>query len=487
MLLSIRVILLLVALQVSLSCYFVDVSDVNDTQQPCVPKSPITARLHQLLRSVTTSSQPTEARNGFTSQAIRAANSQNLKEALANFRAASHYKPHESQMMANLALILRDTALSLLEKRKKKLRKTAWRMLCEAVAAYEMVFYLKNKPIADRGSMRATYSLLKHVHNLLDSNFPGRCHSIGVCDRYELIRRGMDLELSLKSFSSFSTTAATTTTEISSIGETSNDDDSGENTFSDNAERQGKRHIKAVNLICSGEDSLRISLDESDRRRGTPSIFFSRRIYATMRICGAVAVPNLWTLKAMKPLVQAQHQVLDDFMNHGDRSGARGGNKVSEGGKIDGDDEDDEFENSQAATRSKSRFEIKLPLSPPFTDNGFVDNRWLVYILKLIMSDRILIDTFSFVTSLGHAPEQHWHNDVSGLFTSKHDNLPPQSLVAVIPFNAMNATTGPTEHRLGSHVQMGGGYWEKFDMKDVSGRFFFYYYFLLLYLPTCIH
>ena len=83
-----------------------------------------------------------------------------------------------------------------------------------------------------------------------------------------------------------------------------------------------------------------------------------------------------------------------------------------------GDETDDEFENSQAATRSKSRFEIKLPLKPPFTDNGFVDNRWLVYILKLIMSERILVDTFSFVTSLGNAPDQHWHNDVSGLFTN---------------------------------------------------------------------
>ena len=34
------------------------------------------------------------------------------------------------------------------------------------------------------------------------------------------------------------------------------------------------------------------------------------------------------------------------------------------------------------------------------------------------MSERILVDTFSFVTSLGNAPDQHWHNDVSGLFTN---------------------------------------------------------------------
>merc|ERR1719345_34678 len=237
----------------------------------------------------------------------------------------------------------------------------------------------------------------------------------------------------------------------------------------DFAEKQRMRHIQAVNLVCQGKDALKIKLEDSDRKRGTPSIFFARDIYAIMRICGAVAVPELYSASDMTPIVAAQRQVLQDFMNHGDRSGSRGGNKVSEGGKIDGDETDDEFESSQAATRSKSRFEIKLPLKPPFTDNGFVDNRWLVYILKLIMSERILVDTFSFVTSLGNAPDQHWHNDVNGLFTNelfRTSHLPPQSLVAVIPFDAMNATTGPTEHRLGSHVQMGAGYWDKYDHAD---------------------
>jgi hypothetical protein len=299
------------------------------------------------------------------------------------------------------------------------------------------------------------------VHRLLDSYFPRRCHSLGDCKRYKTIQRGMDLELSdplpQDSF----------TTEISTDGSNNMQDSA---SF-DRAAIQRSRHVEAVNLVCSGEKDTEIQLSNSDRSRGTPSIFFARNVYSIMRICGAIKVPNVWNnkneLNNLKSIIREQKNVLNDFLKNGDKSGARGGNKVSEGGKIDGNDEDDEFENSKAATRSKSRFEIKLPLKEPFINNNFVDNRWLVYILKLIMSDRILIDTFSFVTSLSGAPEQHWHNDVSGLFTSKGprtSHLPPQSLVAVIPFDNMNKITGPTEHRLGSHVEMGADYWTKFDL-----------------------
>jgi hypothetical protein len=309
---------------------------------------------------------------------------------------------------------------------------------------------------------------LQHVHNLLDTNFPGRCHSIGECERYKTIQHGMHLELADPSSpttissafpSTFSFSSAhDSSTEITSNGKT--------NPVVDRAEVIRTRHVEAVNVVCANKEDTQIQLDASDRRRGTPSIFFARRVYALMRICGALKIPKLWTKKDLQPIVTAQKQVLDDFMHHGDRSGARGGNKVSDGGKIDGDDEDDEFENSKAATRSKARFEIKLPLVEPFVNDNFVDNRWLVFVLKLIMSERILIDTFSFVTSLSGAPAQHWHNDVSGLFTSqgpRTSHLPPQSLVAVIPFDTMNAQTGPTEHRLGSHVTVGGRYWEKQD------------------------
>ena len=329
------------------ACHFVDLP--NPKSEPfCIPKSSITARLHQLLRSVTASSQPTEVRNGFTSQAIRAANSQDSKEAMALFRAAAYYKPGQTQMLSNLALTLRDTALELIRKRNKKTRKTAWRMLCESVAAYELVFYIKNKPIANVGKMQGEYALLEHVHKLLDQNYPKRCHSVGNCDRYKTIKKGMSLEL-LSYSSAVSKSTSSTTIEISSNGEEEmdweeDDDTAEENEATDNAldgtvdfaEKQRMRHIQAVNLVCQGKDALKIKLEDSDRKRGTPSIFFARDIYAIMRICGAVAVPEVYSASDMTPIVAAQRQVLQDFMNHGDRSGSRGGNKVSEGGKIDG-------------------------------------------------------------------------------------------------------------------------------------------------------
>ena len=141
-------------------CNFVDTPN-----PPCVPKSKVTARLHQLLRSVTASKQPQQTRNGFTSIGIQAAKSRNLPEAVAHFRASAFYKPGEPQSLENLALILRDTALTLVNKGKKQ-RKSAWRMLSEAVACYELVFYLRNKPIANNGQMKGTYALVSVLFGL---------------------------------------------------------------------------------------------------------------------------------------------------------------------------------------------------------------------------------------------------------------------------------------------------------------------------------
>lgn len=142
-------------------CNFVDTPN-----PPCVPKSKVTARLHQLLRSVTASKQPQQTRNGFTSIGIQAAKSRNLPEAVAHFRASAFYKPGEPQSLENLALILRDTALTLVNKGKKQ-RKSAWRMLSEAVACYELVFYLRNKPIANNGQMKGTYALVSVLFGLV--------------------------------------------------------------------------------------------------------------------------------------------------------------------------------------------------------------------------------------------------------------------------------------------------------------------------------
>jgi hypothetical protein len=139
-------------------CEFVDNVKPGD-EPPCIPKSKVTALLHTFLRSVTTSSTPSETRDGFTSKAIQAANNNDKQTSMAYFRAASFYKPGEPQTLSNLALILRDTAVTLVNKSKKQ-RKIAWRMLCEAVASYELIFYLKNKPINGNGQMKDTYSLV---------------------------------------------------------------------------------------------------------------------------------------------------------------------------------------------------------------------------------------------------------------------------------------------------------------------------------------
>ena len=81
----------------------------------------------------------------------------------------------------------------------------------------------------------------------------------------------------------------------------------------------------------------------------------------------------------------------------------RAGAATSSSDKDDGGDLGDaggSFENDAAASRSKGRFEIKLS-KPPFISPSFSDNHFMIHAMKIaLLGDRILIDTFSFVTSM---------------------------------------------------------------------------------------
>merc|ERR1711871_208110 len=122
---------------------------------------------------------------------------------------------------------------------------------------------------------------------------------------------------------------------------------------------------------------------------------------------------------------------------------------------------EESFENADAASRSTDRFEIKFPLREPFTNANFVGNDLVVYLSLLFMSDRVEMDTFSFVTSLAGAPDQHWHADVSHLHPRRGNlgHIPPPGIVVVVPLDDMNVETGPTEHMFGSHIKVKGIDW----------------------------
>ena len=399
----------------------------------CTPKSKMNAYLHETLNSVYKHSNEVGhdrvgARKRLTSRAIAAVTNgkPDYSKAIPLFRAAYFFQPFRADIITNLARALMDFTSVILDHKdisdvSLKRKKRVWRLLCEALAAAEMATYVQNKPLSARNLKSESTVLAASISATLDRMFPGRCHSIGDCKEYKTGKEAMRLEL---------------------------EDPSTEN------------HLRAVDLFCKNEHSVKVSMSDADMRRGVPSVFYGRSILMIMRVCGVVALPNLYSKEQLKPIIEAQQEVLEDFLVNGDRSGAEGGNSVSPNkDDAEGDiDDGGSFENAAAATRSKGRFEIKLPMKAPFTSPGFSDNHFLLHAMKVaLLGDRLLIDTFSFVTSMAGAPDQHWHNDVPGLFTDRGNvfgHLPPQGIVAVVPFNKMDSLTGPTEHLFGSHVAL---------------------------------
>ena len=110
-----------------------------------------------------------------------------------------------------------------------------------------------------------------------------------------------------------------------------------------------------------------------------------------------------------------------------------------------------ESESIEHASRGTDRYEVRVPLGPPFTDAA--SSLPLVVAAKLLLQSRkIEVDTLSHVTSMPGAPAQHWHADVSHLFkTSKQSAA--QGIVIVLPLVPLNPAVGPTEC-LGSHLRM---------------------------------
>jgi hypothetical protein len=74
-------------------------------------------------------------------------------------------------------------------------------------------------------------------------------------------------------------------------------------------------------------------------------------------------------------------------------------------------------ENTQFASRSSNRFEVRLPLSEPFTHADFYANRFVLTMAKSVLNNHLELDTFSHITSLPGAVAQQWHSDVGNIFT----------------------------------------------------------------------
>ncbi|EGD83458.1 hypothetical protein PTSG_04065 [Salpingoeca rosetta] len=209
---------------------------------------------------------------------------------------------------------------------------------------------------------------------------------------------------------------------------------------------QNGEHVDAANALCKNKDDIYVSLHHDDMA-GPLTAATARRIFLLLRICGVVALREV-----MQPAVldRIYNAYKDDFARF--QSDLQRRSDSTNGEWTD------------AAERSTDRYEVKFPLRYPYTDDAFTANRVIIAAAKLVMNNKIEIDTFSTVTSLPNAPVQPWHGDVGPLFhwQAAQYPLPPQGVVVVLPLGIpVNATNGPTEFMTGSHIPMGPDFWRK--------------------------
>ncbi|CAD7960753.1 unnamed protein product [Amoebophrya sp. A120] len=139
-----------------------------------------------------------------------------------------------------------------------------------------------------------------------------------------------------------------------------------------------------------------------------------------------------------------------------------------------------------AAPRSSGRYEVRLPFEKPFICESLIGNKMVLYFISMLLKPKVEIDEFSYVQSEANTPPMHWHQDVdpvystqvfaSGgekLFVDPTDGkasmmatvpasntpqfgvqLPPSSIVMIVPLRNLTYADGPTEFLTGSHVHI---------------------------------
>lgn len=170
-----------------------------------------------------------------------------------------------------------------------------------------------------------------------------------------------------------------------------------------------------------------------------------QKVAEVLRRCGVIVLERVFDVDLVAALAREQGVLFRSFHEavHANRS----------------------LENSTTSgLRSEGRWEVKLPLVPPFTSPNLIANPALFSLLKRVLgTEEIELDTLSSVTSVPGSPAQHWHADVDDLFRHGHEEggwgeqsegavLPAFGIVVFLPLSDVGEKQGPTEFLLGSHL-----------------------------------
>ena len=327
-----------------------------------------------------------------SAQGAEKANAGDIDGAAAHFRASAFFSSYSGHEWLNLG-----RAHGMQAEQRASWDAEALRLLREAVACFDMAHWLSARPNARSGRKRMIHHIQEN-YKLKDACPADECRLYG---------------------------AMTRVVEESPIS------------------------LSNLKTFCAAKNlKVRVSADE--RMRGFASAQTLRHAWLAMKVCGVVAMEG-----AVDP--QAADAAGRAVAAHFEETKARIHTLMPE--ILDPSTPFSAKTSIQtvwldAAERSKLRFEVKLPLAPPYLDEALTSSEPVLSLVKgALRSRRLELDSFSYVMSMAGASEQHWHSDVDPLYMDwRGEDVPPYGVLAMVALNALTKASGPTEFVLGSHL-----------------------------------
>ena len=325
-------------------------------------------------------------------QGAEKANADDIDGAAAHFRAAAFFSSYSAHEWVNLGRAHGQQA-----ERRAKWDAEALRLLREAVACFDMAHWLAARSDALAGRRR----MLQHLQN----NYKMReaCPA-DKCELYGTMTRVVN---------------------------------------------ESPLDPSTLKTFCT-EQNLKVRVSADERMRGFASAQTLRLAWLALKACGVVAMEG-----AVEP--QAANAAGHAVAAHFEETKARMRALVPE--VLDPSTPFSGKTSIQttwldATERGKLRFEVQLPLAPPYLDEALTSSEPVLSLVKgALRSRRLELDTFSYVVSMAGAPAQHWHTNADPLFVEwRGEDVPPHGVLAMVALNALTKASGPTEFVLGSHL-----------------------------------
>jgi len=333
-------------------------------------------------------------------QGAEKANAGDIDGAAAHFRAAAFFSSYSPNEWLNLGRAYGQQA-----ERRAKWDAEAQRLLREAVACFDMAHWLAAWPKALSGRKR----MLEHLrvnYQHLEENYRqmrGACPA-DACELYGVMTRVVE---------------------------------------------ESPLSLSTLKKFCA-EENLKVRVSDDERMRGFASAQTLRLAWLALKVCGVVVMEG-----AVEP--QAANAAGHAVAAHFEETKARMRTLAPE--VLDPSTPFDDKASIQtawldAAQRSKLRFEVPLPLEPPYLDEALTSSEPLLSLVKgALRSRRLELNAFAYVVSMAGAPAQHWQTNADPLFANwRGEDVPPHGVMALIALNALTKESGPTEFVLGSHL-----------------------------------